>query len=24
MKIIPISCDEKGNVRLDEIKEKCA
>jgi hypothetical protein len=21
MKIIPISCDEKGNVRLDEIKE---
>jgi len=24
MKIIPIACDEKGNVKLDEIKEKCA
>jgi glycine dehydrogenase len=24
MKIIPIGCDEKGNVKLEEVREKCA
>lgn len=23
MKIIPVSCDENGNIKLEEVKEKC-